>query len=287
MTEQDDPLLWEEKKESSPKKPVEGDMTPISSLEKAQGGLPKDINKGKVYATERELRIDLENFGLDDLQIILSKEGFPIWREMPGDAHRFAVGEIADLFGAWKNGRLIKGEKEANVFVNDSFNHPKNEKRCPDFAIFGPDRMRGRRIRGVSGKPMNPHVIIQFSWTNDIVEEACAVDDMMNYAGVGEYHDLGRPNVAYLIKALRRGNRGDSPVYGFNVFQVNQNQETPDEPTMKYRCGCQEDTEIRIALASMGLVGDEGEPFKIGMSDIREALEELDIVFIPANENEM
>lgn len=239
MKEQEDPLKWEEeeKKESSPKKTRSGGVTQ-TSLEKAQGGLPEEINKKKKYGCERELRIDLEYFGVSDLHIILNKQGFACWREMPGEAHRFAVGEIVDLFDAWKNGRLLRGEKEANVFVNDSFSHPKNEKRCPDFAIFGPSRLQRRKIRTVSGKGMNPHVIIQFSWANRIEDEALlAIDDMMHYAGVGEYSGLERPNVAYLIKALRRGKERTSPVYGFNVFQVDQNQSTPDEPTMKYRCG--------------------------------------------------
>lgn len=288
MTEREDPLRWEDEKkeESSPKKPVSGGVTPTSLERRAHSGLPKEISK-KKYASERELRIDLEKFGVGDLQIVLDKQGFPTWREMPGEAHRFVVGEIADLFDEWKNGRLIKGEKKANVFVNDSFSRPQKEKRCPDFAIFGPGRMQGRRIRTVSGKGVNPHVIIQFSWANDIVEDARAVDDIMHHAGVGEYDGLGRPNAAYLIKALRRGNESDSPVYGFNVFQVDRDQETPDEPTMKYRCGGQDDAEISIAPAAIGLVGDEGEPFKIGMRGIREALEALDIVFVPALENEM
>lgn len=34
----------------------------------------------------------------------------------------------------------------------------------------------------------------------------------MNHAGVGELDGLGRPKVAYLIKALRRGKESDSPV---------------------------------------------------------------------------
>jgi hypothetical protein len=111
MTEQEDPLRWEEeKKESSPKKPVSGGVTP-TSFERAHSGLPKEISK-KKYASERDLRIDLEKLGADDLQIVLNKQGFPAWREMPGEAHRFVVGEIADLVDEWKNGRLIKGEKK-------------------------------------------------------------------------------------------------------------------------------------------------------------------------------
>lgn len=68
---------------------------------------------------------------------------------------------------------------------------------------------------------------------------------------------------------------------------MDRDQETPAEATMKYRCGGQEDVEISIAPAAIGFVGDEGEPFKIGMEDIREALETLDLVFVPALENEM
>ena len=237
MTEQKDPLMWEEeeKKESSPVKPCSGGLTPTSLETANTSDLPKEINK--KYASEGELLTDLEEFGLADLQIILNKQGFPILREMPGEPHRVAVREIACLFDEWKNGRLIWGEKEANVFVNNSFSQPKKAKRCPDFAIFGPSRMEGRRIRIVSGKSMNPHAIIQFSWANDAVEEALAVDDIMHHAGVGEYSGLGRPKVAYLIKALRRGNAKESPVYGFNVFQVGQDQDTSAEPTVKYRCG--------------------------------------------------
>ena len=139
---------------------------------------------------------------------------------------------------------------------------------------------------------MNPHVIIQFigiqfSWTNRIEDEALAVDDMMNHAGVGDYSHLERPNVAYLIKALRRGKNVDSPVYGFNVFQVDEDRNTPEEPMMKYRCGGQEDVEISITPAAMGLVGDEGEPFKIGMGHIRRVHEKLGTVFVPVHENEI
>ena len=140
-----------------------------------------------------------------------------------------------------------------NVFGNDSFNRPPNEKRCPDFAIYGPDRLTGGEIRIVNEDVMNPHVIIQFSWTNSLANETCAVNDMMNFAGIDEYIHLGRPNVAFIIKALRRGTKSEAPVYGFDVFQVGQDQLTPDEPTMKYRVGGQEDTVISITPASMGL----------------------------------
>jgi hypothetical protein len=81
--------------------------------------------------------------------------------------------------------------------------------------------------------------------------------------------------VAYIIKALRRGTKSEAPVYGFDVFQVGQDQLTPDEPTMKYRVGGQEDTVISITLASMGLADDEGGPYTIEMSAIPESLQLL------------
>ena len=207
--------------------------------------------------------------------------------KMASEAHVFAVSKIIYQFDKWKSGRLILGRTKVNVFLNDSFNTPKNMLRRPDFAIFGVDRLEDGIVRPVNGRGMNPHVIIQFSWTNDIDYEKCAVDDMMHFAGIGEYMDLGRPNVAYLIKALRRGTSREAPVYGFDVFQVGQDECTPDEPTMKYRDGGQEDTVIRISPASMGLLDDEGEAFTIEISAIRVTLERLNIPFDSALGDEM
>ena len=264
-------------------------MTVCDSEFDARAGIPEEIEH-KKYATERDLFIDLKKFGLDDLHILLNQDGLAIWREMPYNPHVVVVREITFRFNRWKNGRSLECDKGVNVYVNDSFNTPKNMRRCPHFAIFGPDRLNGHSIRTVNGDEMNPHVIIQFSWTNSLANEKCAVNDIMHFAGVGEYVDCGRPIVAYLIKARRRGSSPDAPVYGFDVFKVEQDQSTPEEPTMRYRWGIggQEDTVIRISLDSMGLVDDGGEPFTFDMRDICEALDGLNqITFVPALENEM
>jgi len=255
-------------------------MTVLVSENAARAGIPEEI-KNKQYTSERELHIDLEKFFLADLHILLNQDGFPTWREMPGDEHADVVSEIMNRFDEWKNGRLILGRSERNVFVNKSFNTPPNMKRCPDYAIFGPDRLNGLRIRKVNREAMHPHVIIQFSWTSTFAYEKCAIDDIMMYGGMGEYIHLGRPNVAYLIKALLGG--PERHVYGFDVFEVGQDQRTSAEPTMRYRCvhGVQEDTVISITSESMGLAGDEGEPFTIAMTDIRAALEDY-VTFAPA-----
>jgi len=269
----------EEKKESSPRSARKVEETRESPL-------PEQI-QGKKYDSESELLNDLEQYGLRDLRIVLDKEGFAVWREIPGKQHQGAVDVIQFSFDVWKQGRALQGRKAANLFVNDSFNTPKNHLRVADFAIFGADRLNGHRIRTVNRKFVNPHVVIQFSWTNDVVAEACAVDDMMQFAGVGEYMGSERPNRAYLIKAKIRRRESNSPVYGFDIFEVNQGQDTPNEPTMKYRVGAQEDTTISISPAVMGLNDDPGEPFRIEMSSIREQLEELETEFVAATEDEI
>jgi hypothetical protein len=154
-------------------------------------GIPEEI-KDNQYASERELLIDLENLGLNDRRIVLNHDGFPIWRDMPGNPHVEAVEEFIDRFDEWKKkGRptTIKCTRaKVNVYVNASFNRPPNVKRCPDFAIYGPDRLQGNKIRKVrNGERMNPHVIIQFSWTSTLfANEKWAIDDMMSYAGMCE-----------------------------------------------------------------------------------------------------
>ena len=260
-----------------------------SEMEMSRAGIPEEI-KDKQYTSERELLVDLEKFYLADLHILLNQDGFPIWREMPSDEHADVVSRIIHRFDEWKNGRSIKCNTRPIVYVNDSFNRPKNERRYPDLAIFGPDRFDEDGIRIVNADMMNPHVIIQFHWknNNNVEQDPFAVDDIMHYAGMGEYIHLGRPTVAYLIKPVGCGTLPDSPLYGFDVFQVGQDQTTPEEPTMKYRCGVQEDTVISISPASMGLLDDEGAPFNIEMSHLRDALEDLNVRFVPALDgNEM
>jgi hypothetical protein len=75
----------------------------------ARAGLPEEI-KNKQYTRDCELRMDLEKAGLDDLNVIVNQDGFPIWREMPCKVHVGAVGEIIDSFDEWKNARPINAE---------------------------------------------------------------------------------------------------------------------------------------------------------------------------------
>jgi hypothetical protein len=121
---------------------------------------------------------------------------------MPCPIQNAAVRVIQHKFDLWKREQaaVLFGEKRAVVFVVESYK--RNMKLCPDFAIWGPDRLNEHaRPRANARKAVNPHVIFQFSWDNKFEKEKHAVDDMTMYAGVGKYEALGRPNVVYLIKA--------------------------------------------------------------------------------------
>jgi hypothetical protein len=123
-----------------------------------------------------------------------------------------------------------------------------------------PGQLTGHRVQTTGGNKVNPHVIVQFSWAkNDLHEQACATDEMMKYAGTGKYSGLFRPNVAYLIKALCCGKGTDAPVYGFDIFLVQQDRVTGDEPaSTKFSCGENEDVKIKIIAAEMSLEENDG-----------------------------
>ena len=270
---------------------------PSDSLQEAQKGLPKEIRYPRTFNHASDLLEALVELGLDDLQVVLDKNGHAVWRTMPGDVHRAAVRKIDDLFHAWlKNDALadahFRAEKEANVYVNER--GKKDAKRSPDLAIFGPSRLdEDGDIPAYSGKTANPNVIFQFGWTNDVEDEKQAVNEMMMYAGKQDYARHGRPNVTILIKALRRGKRADSPCYGFDVYEVRRDESTPDVPQKKYRVGSQEDCEVVVAKSDLGVQGnnDDVDDFIIPIRDIRRLLEKHDygFQFVPADaaRNEM
>jgi hypothetical protein len=166
-------------------------------------------------------------------------------------------------------------------------NFKKKNKRCPDFAIWGPDRLNQRgRVRGNTElqKKVNPHVIFSNSVgimrsttrkANALDYEKRAVDDMSLFAGVSDYMALLRPNVTYLIKAKRRG---ESPVvHGFDVYEVRQGQRI-DQPAFTYHVGGDEGLTIEVAAEDMGLP-ESASSFSIPLADIRAGMEDVGVVF--------
>jgi hypothetical protein len=225
-----------------------------NTLEILQENLPEGLSKEKNYNHESELLGNLEKLDLTDLQIVLNEEGYAIWREMPSYIHNGAVDTILNLFQVWKQeqGAQLFGKQEADVLVSSA----TNTKRCPDYAIYGPDRLTALgNVRGVAAlhAVMNPHVIFQFSCGDKFRTEKRAVDDISLLAGVGDYHDLKRPSVVYLIKARREGDASDSSVFGFDVYEVRPGNTTPDNPTMTYDVGGNEDSHIVVTRPDMGL----------------------------------
>ena len=210
---------------------MQTNIGPNTPIDDNQADLPECFH-GVFYAEESALLEDLEKKGLRDLHVVLNDDGYPVMREMPSDAHNDAVTLIGNRFEIWKAQQsphfscAVERMLKPNVRVIQSFN-PKRKgsgERHPHFAIFGPERLHDEFGTPKTEKDllldMNPHVIIQFRWTNEDAYQEYAIDDMMNYAGVSKYSALGRPNVAYLIQTVWKGKRGESPVTGFNIYQV-------------------------------------------------------------------
>lgn len=275
---------WEEeKKESSPAGRItraeRKEESQEQTLEEMQRGLPEEIKK-KKYERELDLLNDLEELCRDDLQIIRNKEGYAVWREMPGEEHRVAVKKIEQLFNRWKleHGVEVETEKESNIFVAES--GQGNAKRVADLGLYGPSRLEDGEIRLHGRKCWNPHVIFQLSWGNEIEDEKAAVDDMMNCAGKGDYLALGRPSVAYLIKILRKDKAKDAAVYGFDVYEVRQDQ-TADDPDIEYRVGGTQEGKITVTASDLDLGPSESDrSFTFTLDQIRQKLESLDVEFV-------
>lgn len=116
-----------------------------------------------------------------------------------------------------------------------------------------------------------------------VVKGTPAVDDMMMYAAVGDYKRLGLPNVTYLIQARRQGKGDVSPVYGFEVYEVRQDNRTAE--VMQRRI-----SRSLWTLWTWGLAANrERGPFVISVEGFRSKLEKLDVEFVAADatRNEM
>eukprot|EP00980_Cylindrotheca_fusiformis_P008329 scaffold1749_cov54-Cylindrotheca_fusiformis.AAC.2 len=295
--------LEEERKESSTParfvaqaaKTVEEEVQQeLSSFEKKQEGLPDKI-KRKGYKWERDLLDDLEEFGLDEYRhVTLDSNGRAVWEEMESPEHQSVASMIQREFTRWSYAHELRvvAEKEPSLWVFRSFNN--NAIRKPDMSLFGPSRLEENgSIRKQGRFPMNPHVVIEISLTSPFSKEQAAILDMMAFAGVGDYENFGRPNVAYLIDVLHNNNspRAYDPVYGFNVYQVRQVDLNPNlpltqdqlfpqnRPTLQYRVGGNEDDAITIAAQDLGLE-NSNLVFRVTFAQIRLELESCGVEFV-------
>lgn len=267
------------------------------TLESLQADLP-EVFRGKKYIDESAFLEDLEPFS--DLHIVLNEDGFAVWQKMPGNAHNSAVKMIIRRFATWKRESgcdNVEDYAAPNMLTTRSYNPKKkgSGERHPDFSIYGPDRLKpsgsilNHDVPGKSGKHVeNPHVVIQFGWANPDDYEEYAIDDIMNYTGVGKYELLKPPNVAYLIKAQGKGEPGRSPCFGFNIYEVRHTERRRDVNPTLYRVGVTEDLVVSISAADMGVeTPAEGEaiaPFTIDVHAIRQSLEEDEYALFEADE---
>eukprot|EP00980_Cylindrotheca_fusiformis_P028924 scaffold22678_cov200-Cylindrotheca_fusiformis.AAC.1 len=118
--------------------------------------------KQRRYKWERDLLNDMVIFGLRDYHIIRDKDGYAVWREMPGKEHNAVVRLILNLFNNWRFtlGLQVEADKGQNVLVSDS--EQGNVIRLPDVGLWGPTRLKATgTIRIQNREAMNPHVIIE------------------------------------------------------------------------------------------------------------------------------
>lgn len=258
-----------------------------------QEGFP-DAIKNKVYSSESDLVKDLEEYELlDDYKYIaLNKEGVAYRTEMPTIFHEKAVGELETLVLQRCGGQLL-------VRKNFEMNFPDGSAKYPDLAMWGEERV----VRPVSSltetgsgslnpepktkevielgfeAEMNPHVIIELSWTKKLTDEITKFKKQMEE----HVESLGTINVGFLIKAVpTRGtalptkrNR-EIPICGFNVYEFcgKGSQIIESEPFLEYRVGVNDDAVLTIADEDLGRSSESPQVYQFPLALLKLVLEQ-------------
>ncbi len=176
-------------------------------------------------------------------------------------------------------------------------------QKHPDILIYGPDRTEnleyGREIRQVGRYDMNPHAIIEFSWSNKFEDEKgkfCLQMQEHNPA-------LGVINVGYLIKCIPKhrnqypkNNANDEhlaarPLVGIDVYRMESSNQLGDEeptivpePTMvrEWRFDANDPEnyleDLKITAEELGQ-GNQGEGVSFSFKLIVDALTRQGVVF--------
>ena len=135
---------------------------------------------------------------------------------------------------------------------------------------------------------MNPHVIIEFSWTNDLETEIWKLKKQMT----DHIQDLGVVRLGFLIKAKpAKGTTfptvldRNAPLSGFDVYQFQAGDpatSVPEEPYLEYRAGGDDEDSmaIEISAAHLGRSNQE-EAVRVPLTAIRRVCEKRGLVFSP------
>ena len=261
---------------------------------------------------EEQLMEDLQEYGLLDSHrfIGLDCQGKAYFLEMATLFHE----EVMDEIQSQIDSQSVKhsDDDDGSLQLLTLCAYPINVgrfRKYPDLAIHGNGRITTGRGKGKTKKlkveefdlpnPMNPHVIIEFSWSNKLVQEILKLNLQMT----DHVRSLGAINVGYLIKTVPT--KGTSyptekdysiPVCGFDVYVVRNDQPIPldAEPAFKYMV--QKDTDQQdsvddekdafIEIDGVDLGRDSSAPgVHILLSSIRDRLvEECGLTFQPAEE---
>lgn len=165
--------------------------------------------------------------------------------------------------------------------------------KCPDLAIWGPERAEVNEAKmlsknGQAPRVPNPHVIIEFSWKNDLES-----DEKPKFLAQLSCHDESRGiiKVGFLIKTIgAKGVRAlpnekddsetiaDNPICGFDVCELRHGEDSNlSEPTLQCRVGEREDACIAITGNDFG--NGEVAGIQIPLSCIRDKLEFMRLKF--------
>ena len=265
-----------------------------------QEGLPEEIKNRKYLDNdgnllEVELVKDIEKFGLEDCDIDLNSDGIAHWRMAPPRMHQEAVGAIDHCI------TVSQGEENDRLCTDQGFSvliDLQGVKRDPDLAVWGKDRITTRssgrlapiskEVVGLGSWRVNPHVIFEFSWSNDLEkDEIPKFREQMNQH-LGE---LGKINLGFLIKTKsskgkkypREKNRGEIPIYGFDIYEARPSDPVePASPTYKYRVGDKEEVDLIVPGDDLtNGDGSEGDylDITIPIRVIREEIESIGVKF--------
>jgi hypothetical protein len=182
--------------------------------------------RDQVFESEDDLLEALEGLELDYSRVVLGDDG-KAYLFMKSFNHNRATTKIVSNFVTWAAGwkGCATGEHNVDLDQANPVPPPKKRRRLrePDICFWGEPKcerdkhntLLAKSVNPPSKLPVNPDVVIQFSWRNSMDYEVEALNDMMNRtASFG--HDTP-PRVGYLIK-VRFG-----AVPGIDVYKVPRN----------------------------------------------------------------
>jgi hypothetical protein len=263
--------------------------------------LPEEIKlksypSSSLVSAEEELFQDLKKHCLldSDKVIVINEGGKAVW-SMPTVFHRYALQKLLQIVNksCSEEENPLLAQADIPLFVD------KKTKRCrhPDaVSIWGSDRLEveeddnfDQKYISIEGMPyaINPHVIIEFSWTNKIENELWNLQEQMT-----DYIKyLGTVNLGFLINAIPvKGKKCPSAedhsvtLPGFDVYRFRscETADTTPEPILKYRVGTNEATSMVIEISGRDLGRrnpEEAEAVCIPLSGIRGVCEKWGLQF--------